>query len=315
MSVSHLTAEGVAQFNAMPKLLIVDDQPVNIHMLHGLFRTECEVLMATSGEQALVLAQSQMPDLILLDVVMPGMSGHEVCRRLKADMQTRDIPIIFITGLQDDADEVFGFDLGAVDFISKPISPVVVKARVRTHLVLKQQTDLLRSIALVDGLTGISNRRKFDEDLQADWRQSVREKSSFSLIMIDIDYFKRYNDCYGHQAGDDCLIEVAQALKTTLRRPYDKMARYGGEEFVCLLPNTDAAGAQLIATKILNAVNALNIPHQDSDAADTVTISLGVATLTDLEAHTPQDLVEAADQQLYEAKHAGRARVSAALLN
>ncbi|MBK5418643.1 diguanylate cyclase [Pseudomonas sp. TH31] len=292
-----------------PKLLIVDDQPTNIRVLHELFREDCDVFMATSGEQAISVCQSQLPDLILLDVVMEGMDGHEVCRRLKVDPVTQGIPIIFITAQQQESDEELGLGLGAVDFISKPINPTIVRARVRTHLTLKLQSDLLRSMALMDGLTGVANRRKFNEDILADWRLCFREQKPLSLILVDVDYFKRYNDQYGHQAGDGCLKSIAQALSETVRRPYDLVARYGGEEFACVLPNTVLSGAVEIAERMQERVRALGIEHSASDVDRVVTISLGVATLTPTGDLEFQALIEAADKQLYEAKSAGRARV------
>ena len=293
-----------------PKLLIVDDQPTNIRVLHELFREDCDVFIATSGEQAISVCQAQLPDLILLDVVMEGMDGHEVCRRLKVDPMTQGIPIIFITAQQQESDEVLGLELGAVDFITKPINTTIVRARVRTHLTLKLQSDLLRSMALIDGLTGVANRRKFNEDLLADWRQCFREKKPLSLILVDVDYFKLYNDRYGHQAGDDCLKSVAQTLSETVRRPYDLVARYGGEEFACILPNTVLSGAVEIAERMQERVRALGIEHSASDVDRVVTVSLGVATLTPTRELEFQALIEAADKQLYEAKKAGRARVS-----
>lgn len=292
-----------------PKLLIVDDQPTNIRVLHELFREDCDVFMATSGEQAISVCQTQLPDLILLDVIMEGMDGHEVCRRLKVDPATQAIPIIFITAQQQESDEVLGLELGAVDFISKPINPTIVRARVRTHLTLKLQNDLLRSMALMDGLTGVANRRKFDEDILAAWRLCFREQKPLSLIMVDVDYFKRYNDRYGHQAGDGCLKSVAQALSETVRRPYDLVARYGGEEFACVLPNTVLSGAVEIAERMQERVRTMGIEHSASDVNRVVTISLGVATLTPTRDLEFQALIEAADKQLYEAKKAGRARV------
>lgn len=295
--------------HSRPKLLIVDDQPTNIRVLHELFREDSDVFMATSGEQAITVCQAQQPDLILLDVVMEGMDGYEVCRRLKADPATQGIPIIFITAQQQESEELLGLELGAVDFISKPINPVIVRARVRTHLTLKLQSDLLRTMALMDGLTGVANRRKFDEDLSADWRQCFREQKPLSLILADVDFFKRYNDRYGHQAGDGCLRAVAQALAETVRRPYDLLARYGGEEFACVLPNTDLSGAVEIATRMQAGVRALDIEHSASDVDRVVTISLGVATLTPSGDLDFQALIEAADKQLYEAKSAGRGRV------
>ena len=298
-----------------PKLLIVDDQPTNIRVLHELFREDCDVFMATSGEQAISVCQTQLPDLILLDVVMEGMDGHEVCRRLKVDPATQAIPIIFITAQQQESDEVLGLELGAVDFISKPINPTIVRARVRTHLTLKLQNDLLRSMALMDGLTGVANRRKFDEDILAAWRLCFREQKPLSLIMVDVDYFKRYNDRYGHQAGDGCLKSVAQALSETVRRPYDLVARYGGEEFACVLPNTVLSGAVEIAERMQERVRTLGIEHSASDVNRVVTISLGVATLTPTRDLEFQALIEAADKQLYEAKKAGRARVCSSAMS
>ncbi|KAA0977705.1 diguanylate cyclase [Pseudomonas sp. ANT_J28] len=298
-----------------PKLLIVDDQPTNIRVLHELFREDCDVFMATSGEQAITVCQTQLPDLILLDVVMDDVDGHEVCRRLKADPATQGIPIIFITAQQQESDEVLGLELGAVDFISKPINPTIVRARVRTHLTLKLQNDLLRSMALMDGLTGVANRRKFDEDILADWRQCFREQKPLSLILVDVDYFKRYNDRYGHLAGDGCLKSVAQALSETVRRPYDLTARYGGEEFACVLPNTVLSGAVDIAEKMQERVRALGIEHSASDVDHVMTISLGVATLTPTGELGFEALIEAADKQLYEAKKAGRARVCSSAMS
>lgn len=298
-----------------PKLLIVDDQPTNIRVLHELFREDCDVFMATSGEQAISVCQTQLPDLILLDVVMEGMDGHEVSRRLKLDPMTQDIPIIFITAQQQESDEVLGLELGAVDFISKPINTTIVRARVRTHLTLKLQSDLLRSMALMDGLTGVANRRKFNEDILADWRLCFREQKPLSLILVDVDYFKRYNDQYGHQAGDGCLKSIAQALSETVRRPYDLVARYGGEEFACVLPNTVLSGAVEIAERMQEHVRALGIEHSASDVDRVVTISLGVATLTPTSDLKFEALIEAADKQLYEAKNAGRARVCSSAMS
>ncbi|ARS52860.1 diguanylate cyclase domain-containing protein [Kushneria konosiri] len=290
-----------------PKLLLVDDQRINILTLHELFREECDIFMAMSGEQALEACQKVLPDLILLDVHMEGMDGHEVCRRLKKDPKTRDIPIIFVTAQGAEEDEVLGLELGAVDFIAKPINPVIVKARVNTHLTLKYQSDMLRSIALLDGLTGVANRRRFDEELARIWRQSLREKTELSAFMIDIDYFKRYNDHYGHMRGDTCLRSVAGALEAAVNRPYDLLARYGGEEFVCLLPNTHLRGAVVVAERMQACVQALQLEHSASEIGQRVTVSIGVSTMIANAIDGPQVLLEAADRQLYQAKQAGRA--------
>ena len=296
--------------HSKPKLLIVDDQAVNIRVVHELFRNDFEIYMATSGEQALEKAHTLLPDLILLDVVMPGMSGHEVCQQLKADTLLAEIPIIFVTAHYDEADEVRGFELGAVDFIHKPINPTITRARVHNQLLIKQQRDQLRSIALMDGLTGIANRRKFESHLTTHWLQCSREKTPLSLFMIDVDYFKKYNDYYGHQEGDNCLKKIAQTIDTSLVRPCDLAARFGGEEFVCLLPKTEASGAMTVAQKVEQAIRALNIAHAQSDVASHVTVSIGIATITPQQNSDSQQLIAAADQQLYNAKKNGRNQIS-----
>lgn len=300
-----------------PKLLLVDDQAINIRMLHQIFQDDYEVFSATSGERALAFCESQQPDLILLDIVMPGMDGYEVCRRLKSNPLTADIPVIFVTAHSESAEEEKGLAVGAVDFISKSASANVVKARVKTHITLKYQADLLRAHALIDGLTGVANRRFFDEVLTAEWRRCSRSALPLSLIMIDIDFFKRFNDRYGHQAGDQCLQQVAQAIKATLARSHDLLARYGGEEFACILPEASLEGAEQKARAMLLAVRTLAIPHETTEVAGgIVTISLGVASITALknDDNGPAMLIGAADKLLYEAKHAGRAQVLAGMV-
>ena len=230
-----------------PCLLIVDDQPINIQALYRIFAPDHRVLMATSGAKALAVCRDDPPDLVLLDVVMPEMDGYEVCARLKADEATRDIPVIFVTSHTDAAEETKGLELGAVDFIAKPVNPAVVRARVKTHISLKAQSDLLRQMVFIDGLTGVANRRCFDETLNVEWRRSVRNSSPLALLLLDVDHFKRFNDRYGHQAGDDCLRRVASAIKVHLLRPGDLVSRYGGEEFACILPATDFKGATTAA--------------------------------------------------------------------
>lgn len=291
-----------------PRLLVVDDQPVNIQALYQAFNGDHQVLMATSGEQALKLAAAQQPDLVLLDVVMPGMDGHEVCRRLKADEATRNIPVIFVTAHNDEAAETQGLALGAVDFISKPINPAIVRARVKTHITLKAQSDLLRQWVYVDGLTGVRNRRYFDERLVSEWGRAVRNGTALSVVLLDVDFFKRYNDHYGHQAGDACLRQVANCLQQTLKRPGDLAARFGGEEFVCLLPDTDLLGALVLARQLGAAIEGLGIKHADSSAAPVVTVSLGVCSTSGDIPGSAEALLREADAQLYIAKGSGRNR-------
>ncbi len=295
---------------ARPRLLVVDDQPVNVQALYQVFAADHQVFMATSGEQALNVCRNKLPDVVLLDVVMPGMDGHAVCRALKADALTRDIPVIFVTAHTDTAAEEAGLALGAVDFISKPLRPSIVRARVKTQVTLKRQSDALRELVYLDGLTGVHNRRYFDERFDLECRRAERSGAPVSLAMIDVDHFKRYNDHYGHQRGDDCLRLVARSLRESLRRPADLVARYGGEEFVCVLPETDLAGAQGLCTLIEQRIRELAIEHAMSPHdARIVTVSIGVCTKSPQATASAVELLAMADRQLYEAKTSGRARV------
>ena len=297
-----------------PRLLLVDDQPLNIQALHQVFAADCQVLMATGGEQGLRLAREQLPDLMLLDLQMPGMDGLEVCRQLKADPQLADMPVIFVTADQDAETETRALEAGAVDFISKPFNAAVVRARVRTHLVLKAQSDLLRQQALVDGLTGLHNRRFFDERAEAELQRARRSGSPLALLLADVDFFKAYNDGYGHLAGDDALRGVAVALRYGLRRPADLLCRYGGEEFALLLPETDLEGALAVARGLEQSVRGLRSPHAYSGVGPVLTISLGLVAGVPGARHELAGLLAAADRQLYQAKAEGRARVCAAAL-
>ncbi len=298
-----------------PKLLVVDDQPINIQVMHQVFGSDYQVFMATSGAQALAISQSNPPDLILLDVVMPGMDGFEVCSQLKAHDTTCNIPVIFVTAHTDAAQETHGLSLGAVDFIAKPINPAVVRARVKTHLTLKFQSDLLRKLVFLDGLSGVFNRRYFDQQLPLEWARATRAHAPLSVIMLDVDHFKPFNDRYGHQAGDDCLRQIASTLKSGLKRPADLVARYGGEEFACILPDTPYNDAMGLAVELEHQIRALHIPHTMSSHNGLVTASFGLATRTEESVGDTQALVGLADQQLYTAKQSGRGRVCGATLD
>jgi diguanylate cyclase (GGDEF)-like protein len=297
-----------------PKLLVVDDQPINIQVMYQAFAGDYQVFMATSGAQALAICQDNPPDLILLDVVMPGMDGFEVCHKLKADEATCNIPIIFVTAHTDAAQETHGLSLGAVDFIAKPVNPAVVRARVKTHLTVKFQSDLLRKLVFLDGLSGVYNRRYFDQQFTMEWARAVRNNSPLSLIMVDVDCFKLFNDRYGHQAGDDCLRQIAVALKGCLKRPADLVARYGGEEFACILPDTHFDDALVLATELEHRIRFLRIAHQDSTVDEIITISVGLATRTVDSVGDAPKLLGLSDTQLYLAKQSGRGRVCGKVL-
>lgn len=299
-------AELLDSTHGRPKLLVVDDQPINIQVMYRCFAGDYQVFMATNGEQALSLCKSALPDLILLDVVMPGLDGFEVCKRLKADVATSHIPVIFVTSHTDPLQETHGLSLGAVDFIAKPVNPDVVRARVKTHLTLKFQSDLLRQLVFLDGLTGVFNRRYFDQQVSTEWARSARNSTPLSLILLDVDYFKLFNDRYGHQAGDDALRVIAGALKSCLRRPADLVARYGGEEFACVLPETSYEDALVIARELERNVRQLGIPHESSPVDAVVSISVGLATKCGPVQGDVQGLIGLADNLLYEAKHSGR---------
>ncbi len=288
------------------RILIVDDAMENIQILHQALQDEYDVLFALNGAKALQLAANQLPDLILLDAVMPDMDGYAVCAALRASAVTRDIPIIFITALKTPEDETRALDAGAADFISKPVNAAVVRARVRTQLTVKRQSDTLRELSLTDGLTGVSNRRAFDEKLDAEWRRCARAHLPMALILVDIDYFKLFNDHHGHQQGDACLQQVGTAMKRAAKRPQDLVARYGGEEFAILLPQEDVGGAEAVARRVLDQIAGLAIVHGHANAGPLVTVSMGVAAVMPSEKIDPATLVKAADALLYRAKAGGR---------
>lgn len=296
---------------SMQRILIVDDAPRNISLLGELLKDKYNIQVANNGEKAIRIAQEDTQlDLVLLDVMMPKMDGYEVCERLKKDERTRKIPIIFITGKDREQDEIKGFELGAVDYITKPFNPVIVRARVKTHLELKRYRDFLEDMSLIDGLTGIPNRRKFDEYYETTWNLAIREEHYHSILMLDIDLFKLYNDHYGHQAGDECIVKIAQALQGMVKRKTDLVARYGGEEFVCILPDTPKEDAFELAEMLRLGIEALNIEHATSTVSKCVTVSVGVSTIRPINGMVDQGLIKAADDALYCSKEKGRNRVT-----
>jgi diguanylate cyclase (GGDEF)-like protein len=299
--------------NQRATILIVDDEVTNIEILSATLEEEHEVCFATTGAEAIKLARSVLPDLILLDVLMPGLDGYEVCRLLKDDPLLSDVPVIFTTALGDQEAEVKGLLLGAIDYVTKPISPVVVRARVRNHLELKRMRDELAEMTVTDALTGLGNRRRLEKALNQETARLAETGSLLSVIILDIDFFKRFNDAYGHTAGDRCLTMVGAALNRAVRRAADLAARYGGEEFACVLPGTDHEEAMALAHQIRDRVQSLGIPHATSDAGPFVTVSVGVATAYCVPGALPERWIRAADSQLYAAKAAGRNNVVGAV--
>ncbi len=291
-------------------ILIVDDTSKNIQIVANILRDKgYQMAFARDGKTALRHTKSRAFDLILLDIIMPGMNGFEVCERLKASLETRDIPVIFLSAKAKTQDIVKGFEVGGVDYITKPFQAPELLARVQFHVALWRKTCILQAIVDKDGLTMIPNRRRFDEFLNLEWRRCLREQTPLAFIMIDIDWFKQYNDCYGHLQGDECLKQVAHTICKTVRRPTDLAARYGGEEFVVVLGRTGTEQAMMVAENIRTAIEGLQIPHHTSEVSPVVTISLGVASMIP-DAHTsPENLLNAADRRLYNAKNAGRNQV------
>lgn len=291
------------------KVLVVDDAAINRQVLADLLKTDHTVILAKSGEQALTLAAQHLPDLILLDVVMPELTGYDVLRRLKCDPRTATIAVIFITGLDSPEDEENGLTLGASDYITKPFNLAVVRARVRLHLQLARQRRMLETMANVDGLTEIANRRYFDDRYATEWAQAVRDGRPLSVAILDIDFFKAFNDHAGHAMGDRVLQRVASILTDEMVRSTDLVARYGGEEFVVLMPDTDAHGAVRLADRLRESTARLAMPLPAAAVTDGITVSLGGATLQPGTFESADALLKAADDHLYRAKKEGRNRV------
>ncbi len=293
-------------------ILLVDDEKINLKVLSNLLKDDYVLKLAIKGEQALKLAQeAPIPDLIILDVLMPEMDGYQVIKLLKANEITRNIPVIFVTALNGSADEEQGLKLGAVDYITKPYSQSIVKIRVRNHLLFIRQFKLFENYSYIDGLTGIPNRRRFEEYFAQEFKRILRSQGVLSLAMLDIDYFKQYNDYYGHAAGDKALQQVAKLLQKNLKRSTDLVARYGGEEFVLVLPDTSDEQAVEIAHQILLDLSTLNIAHEFSSVAQHITLSIGIISCQPTNQINRNALLKQADQNLYSAKAAGRNRIIA----
>ena len=300
--------------NAKPVVLIVDDDISNIEIMSCLLEPEYEVCFAKSGLQALEIAGIVAPDLILLDIVMPSLDGYEVCRRLKQDEALVDVPVIFTTGLDGLDDEARGLAVGAIDYVTKPIQPEILRRRVGNHLEMKRMRDQLAILAMTDALTALGNRRLLEKRLGQELRRLTRQGDWLSVIMLDIDFFKKFNDTYGHLEGDGCIRKVASALREVLQRPGDFCARFGGEEFACILPDTDFGGAMIVAEELRRHIERIAIPNDGVGPEGQVTASLGVASSRCLPGMAAEQWLAEADRLLYQSKQAGRNRVSGAVL-
>lgn len=294
--------------NDQATLLIVDDEKHNRTLLLELLKDNYQIIFAKNGRQALELAAAHRPDLILLDVLMPEMDGYQTINALKADEASRDIPVIFISALDSADDEAQGLELGAADYITKPFHPSIVRARIRNHLQILQQRRQLEQLSLVDSLTEIPNRRRFSQVLEQEWRRCLRKQEPLSLVVVDVDHFKLYNDSHGHAIGDNILYLVAQTLSHGLRRASDFVARYGGEEFVMLLPESEASEALALVERIRQDINDQQLEHRSSPVVPWITLSFGGATVIPDTPEVDSEFFCRADACLYQAKHQGRNR-------
>jgi len=327
-----------------PLILIVDDDRfTRTHLRRRLESEGYQVEEAENGRQALEAYARLRPDVVLLDIIMPIMDGFACCAQLQklqvtaasdptknaeVARRTQDYlivstPVLMITGLEDQQSVDQAFEVGATDYFTKPIHWALLRRRVRrliqqsqlyrqledTNQKLEEVNQMLQRLASVDGLTQVANRRCFDETLIHEWQRLSREQGLLSLIFVDIDYFKRYNDTYGHLAGDKCLKQVAQTISQTLCRPTDLVARYGGEEFVVLLPGTTLAGANQVAEAIKAAMKKLDLAHSSSPLGEKMTLSLGISCLDPGQHSSPMMLIRLADKALYLAKESGRDRI------
>ena len=320
----------------MKSEIIVDDRTENLLVLESLLENiDCNIIKATSGNEALSLMLYYEFALVLLDVQMPDMDGFETAEYIRMNSKTRYVPIIFVTAISKEQKCIFkGYEIGAVDYLFKPIEPIMLQSKVKVFLELYNQKKMieeqarllemkvkelselqeanfkLESLSTLDGLTGIPNRRSFDDYIEMSIKSCTRLNKPISLIMADIDFFKGYNDNYGHLKGDDCLINVAKSISLSVKRPLDFVTRYGGEEFAVILPETDEEGAKIIAEIIRKNVEELEIAHKSSDVSAYVTLSLGITTKSSSIQYSKNELIEHADKALYNSKSNGRNQVS-----
>jgi diguanylate cyclase (GGDEF)-like protein len=296
-------------------ILIVDDEKLNLMVLNQILSSDFTIYTAKTGATALSRANELVPDLILLDIMLPDMSGFEVLDKLKTNPHTSNSPVIFITGLNSIDDEEKGLLMGAVDYITKPFNHTIVKVRVKTHIQILQNYRTIEHVGLIDPLTELPNRRSFDKRIDMEWKRSIRDQNSISFLMIDIDHFKMYNDTYGHLQGDTLLRAVAKVFSSILKRPADSMVRFGGEEFGVLLPDTPWHAALMISEKIRTTIKSTIVPTIDGKINTSITISIGLVTARPQKGDSLRDFLSTADEYLYKAKKSGRDKVYSESVN
>lgn len=292
----------------MEKILVVDDSAVQAAQLKAILDDEYDVTVAQTAEDGLRRTSGESYSLILLDVVMPGMDGFTLLKKLQEEIITQSVPVILITSLSDVMHEQRGLVLGAVDYITKPFSPLIVKARVNTHIKLYNFRRQVEQQSMTDQLTGIANRRRYDRYSAIKWRETIRLQLPFSICMFDIDHFKIYNDTFGHPAGDKVIAAVAKTISSHLHRSTDFVARYGGEEFVALSMGDRSDKIFGHLKRVRQAVEDLHIPH-DPSASQWVTVSVGGVTIVPPPDGSYAFYLKVADTMLYDAKKSGRNRV------
>jgi diguanylate cyclase (GGDEF)-like protein len=306
-----------------PPLILIadDDKTTRIWLRHAMEQEGYQVVEAIDGATCLTAFSDLKPDVVLLDAMMPNVDGFTCCKQIQELPGGAGTPVLVITGLEDQESVDKAFAAGAADYVTKPIHWAVLRQRVRRliqqvsmYQQLEKMNQELQRLVSVDGLTQVANRRRFDEYLQQQWQQMQRERLSLSLILCDIDFFKLYNDTYGHQVGDDCLRQVAKVIQKSAKRSVDLAARYGGEEFAVILPNTNLRGAIQVSKEIQTKVKSLLIPHSSSKVSAQVTVSLGVSSMVPTPSNIAAMLITTADKALYQAKAEGRNRFCACTL-
>jgi diguanylate cyclase (GGDEF)-like protein len=299
----------------MKILLVEDSATLRFAMRNYIMEAGHTALIAQTGEEALQLLETTPVDMIIMDVEMPGLDGFETTRLIREWLGGHWLPIIFVTGRNEDESYHEGIEAGGDDYLIKPVSGMILKAKIRALERIAEMRDQLNhlnaeleALSQLDSLTQIYNRRTFFDMAAQQWLMAARNKHSISVLMIDVDHFKLYNDHYGHPAGDLCLKKITQCFRECLHRPSDLLGRYGGEEFIALLPETDSAGALRVAQSINAALGKLGLRHEVSPTHHTVTVSIGGVTCTDTTNNSLEELIKHADRALYKAKHSGRNR-------